>query len=112
MPERNDCNDDLAYQTLDYIREHPEEWNQEVYFCGTTACFAGRAIILEAQNRGLESRRELYDWRAGGYQGSGRLAAKLLGWTDAEAYSVFHDYTQDFDVLEHLVKRVLNGEVT
>lgn len=105
MTERND---DLAYQTLDYIREHPEEWDQEDYFCGTTACFAGRAIILEAQNRGLKDRRELYSHH---HSTSSRLAAGLLGWTDAEASSVFHNYTRDFAELEKRVKAVLNGEV-
>ena len=38
--------DDLAYATLDYIRENPEEWDQDCYQCGTVACFAGRAIML------------------------------------------------------------------
>src|SRR6266704_2128594 len=40
--------EELAFLTLDYIREHPEEWDQESYFggCDTTACFAGRAILL------------------------------------------------------------------
>jgi hypothetical protein len=35
--------DDLAYATLDYIRDHPEEWDQGHYRCGSTACFIGRS---------------------------------------------------------------------
>ena len=31
----------LAYKTLDYIKAHPEEWDQRLWHCGTTHCFAG-----------------------------------------------------------------------
>jgi len=93
-----DRNDDLAYSTLDYIREHPEEWDQRDYFCGSTACFAGRAILL-----------------AGGQAVHGRsfiTARDLLGWTYDEAHYIFNSFTRDFDVLELAVKRVLNGEIS
>jgi len=36
----------LLKATLAYIKTHPEEWNQAVWVCGTTACFAGRALLL------------------------------------------------------------------
>ena len=40
----------LAYQVLDHIDAHPEQWDQETYYevneCGTTACFAGWTVIL------------------------------------------------------------------
>jgi hypothetical protein len=104
MAERNDA---LAYQTLDYIREHPEEWDQKDYFCGTTACFAGRAIILTAQARGV-SRQELYTSENANL--SSRLAMQLLGWDEDEAWSVFNLMTRDFGELERAVKDVLNGE--
>jgi len=41
----------LAYQTLDYIEAHPDEWDQDVWFCGTAACFAGRATLLHGDKR-------------------------------------------------------------
>ena len=36
----------LAYEVLDYIDAHPEEWNQRRWVCGTAACFAGWAVRL------------------------------------------------------------------
>lgn len=36
----------LAYQALDYIKAHPEEWDQSVWECGTVACFAGWVVRL------------------------------------------------------------------
>jgi hypothetical protein len=40
----------LIYDTLDHIDEHPEEWNQAMFACGTTACFAGHAMLLSGYN--------------------------------------------------------------
>lgn len=37
----------LLRQTLAYIEAHPEEWNQTTWRCGTSACFAGHAAILD-----------------------------------------------------------------
>lgn len=102
MAERND---DLAYQVLDYIREHPKEWNQRAYFCGTTACFAGWALTIDAWN----SDEKLLDLFL--YPNLGVTAAKVLGWTWYEAAHVFGNMTEDFDYLEQLVKSVVNGEV-
>ena len=31
----------LAYKVLDYIKAHPEEWDQRNWHCGTTHCFGG-----------------------------------------------------------------------
>lgn len=101
MAERND---DLAYQTLDYIRENPESWNQREYFCGTTACFAGWALTLDALNNNEALDRS-------GMWNPGTVAARVLGWEWYEAASVFGDMTRDFGELERLVKRVLNGEI-
>jgi hypothetical protein len=39
-------NTDLLTKTLAYIEEHPEEWNQENWRCGTQCCFAGHAALL------------------------------------------------------------------
>lgn len=101
MAERND---DLAYQVLDHIRENPESWNQREYFCGTTACYAGWTLTLDAMNNG-----EVLEHS--GMWNPGMNAAQVLGWTWWEAASVFGNMTRDFSQLERLVKRVLNGEV-
>lgn len=97
--------EELAYSTLDYIREHPEEWDQDSYFCGSTACFAGRVILLALGK----------SWRAyqnrGTGMSTGSLARELLGWTPEQADAVFRCWTDDFTVLELQVKRVLNGEI-
>ena len=36
----------LLRETLAYIEAHPEEWDQANWYCGTSACFAGRACLL------------------------------------------------------------------
>lgn len=90
-------NIELAYEALDYIREHPEEWDQASYTCGSTACFAGRASLIAGIHPTMI-------WI--------HTARHALGWSDAEAESVFWLQTRDFDVLENAVKRVLNGEIS
>ena len=104
--------DDLAYATLDYIREHPEEWDQKAYFCGSSACFAGRAIILATGGAitqvKAENPRSHYDECFGS---AGIMARDLLGWTNHQAWRVFYTFTNDFTKLEELVKGVLNGEI-
>lgn len=45
--ERNDV---LINKVMDYLREHPKEWDQRYWVestaCGTTACFAGHTMLL------------------------------------------------------------------
>jgi hypothetical protein len=40
----------LAYQVLDHIDAHPEQWNQGIYIgeasCGSVGCFAGWTVLL------------------------------------------------------------------
>ena len=39
-----------AYRALDYIKEHPDEWNQNIWLQKngkTCGCFAGRVLLLE-----------------------------------------------------------------
>ena len=44
-------NKKLLADTMNYILKHPEEHDQDVWYmheeCGTTACFAGWATILD-----------------------------------------------------------------
>jgi hypothetical protein len=97
--------DDLAYAALDYIREHPEEWDQDSYFdsCGTVACFAGRAILLA-----LGHRPPVEEMAATPLF---QVAQELLGWSYEQADAVFYYWTTDFAQLEKRVKQVLNGEI-
>jgi hypothetical protein len=39
-------NAELAYRVLDRIDADPKVWDQSVWSCGTTACFAGHAVLL------------------------------------------------------------------
>jgi hypothetical protein len=97
---------ELALATLDYIDAHPEEWDQYWYICGTTACFAGRALLIVSDGT-YPSPHPLVI--AGlGHRGA---AMELLGWNEAEADHVFYDETGDPRVLRELVMEVLNGEV-
>lgn len=105
-------NTGLAYKVLDRIRENPQDWDQHGYFCGTSACFAGTAVLIAL---GLSSELEYRVWQSQDIANRGstkEYARKLLGWTPEEAQHVFHNYTDDFTVLEQAVKDVLNGEVS
>jgi hypothetical protein len=96
----------LAHATLDYIREHPKEWKQYCYYnlCGTTACYAGHALILGGKIRNI-AEGSLFS------EDSSENARELLGWTRAQASHVFLSFTEDFSELEERVKEVLNGDV-
>lgn len=43
MPE---ANVPLLRKTLEHIQNHPDEWEQSIWHCGTKFCFAGHACIL------------------------------------------------------------------
>ena len=89
-------NRELALKTLDYIREHPETWDQGDYVCGAKACFFGRAALLAGWSRWETPERF---WST--------PIRELLGWTAEEAASVCYLQTDDFSELEAAVKRVL-----
>lgn len=101
--------EELANAVLDYIQEHPEEWDQKNFFCGTTACFGGRAILLAS---GCRDEEEYRRWCKKDYHGSTEsLARNFLGWTSFQAKLVFYNGTTDFAVLEQAVRAVLAGIV-
>lgn len=104
--------DDLAYATLDYIREHPEEWDQRFYFCESQACFAGRAIILAGGKKLIGTDWEFFEDGITCLGPTGVVARKLLGWTKTQAREVFtRCQSKDFTELETRVKQVLNREI-
>ena len=103
---------DLACATLDYIRDHQEEWNQNDYFCGTTACFAGHALVLAGAVRaGKVNGRPLYSEIESGDFNEFEKAMVLLGWTFGQAAHVFYNPTKRFGNLEMAVKAVISGAV-
>lgn len=67
-------NVDLLRDTLDYIEQHPEEWDQSTWatkkqatknVCGTSFCFAGHAVNLSEQYRLVGS---AYNWHTDEYE--------------------------------------------
>jgi hypothetical protein len=103
--------DVLAIAALNYIREHPEEWNQMFFICDTDACFAGRVVLLA---HGLGSETDFWRNRskilvpASGDPGDmAVVAAELLGWSPDVAGRVFYNFTNDFAVLEQLVEEAM-----
>ena len=99
-------NVELAYKTLDYIRAHPEEWSQQIYMCGSMACFAGRASLIALDMRHADQFR-----CRTAHASVPAFAREALGWTREEGDHVFGLFTKDFSVLERAVKEVLNGDV-
>ncbi len=69
----------LAYAVLDHIDAHPEQWNQNEWWCRTGGCFAGWTCVLS----GDEPVHDGCTWQAGGRDVSER-AAELLGFDDEE----------------------------
>lgn len=63
-------NAELAYRVLDQIDAHPELWDQAVWDCGTTACFAGWAVRLSGETSSNDDGADNY---------TPDVAARLLG---------------------------------
>lgn len=42
-------NKERCEQVLQWIEAHPEHWNQEVWHCGTSHCFAGIAEMMRME---------------------------------------------------------------
>jgi hypothetical protein len=112
----------LAYQVLDHIEAHPEQWDQtnwarQVPECGTAGCFAGWTVMLSGMTPLF---RESYGGRAmdviddRGYQVSvSEAATRLLGaryvYIDTDIYpdddeeEDLFDESNDLDDLRRLV---------
>ena len=101
-------NTELAYKTLDQIRANPQGWDQNEFFCGTTACFAGHAILI---HYGLSDEDQYREWqKETNALDTIMIAREALGWNEREAAYVFGRFTTDFTELESVVKDVLNGK--
>lgn len=110
----------LLRQTLGYIEEHPEEWKQEVYHCGTAACFAGHAALLDggewidAESESLLARgddpamytRDLRDGRRSVWVF--HRAQRILGLTPGQAYALF-DEENSLEALRKIVAELTGG---
>lgn len=85
----------LLRQTMDYIEAHPEEWDQRVWSCGTTACFAGWAVKLS----GIDIDAAVCDMGGGVTASVGIVAQELLGITDKAADALFSGCNRMGDLL-------------
>lgn len=109
MNGRPRLNEKLLRDTLRYIEENPEEWDQSQWrhetSCGTMMCFAGHACDLNgAQWEGnsdyiIENRRFPWIGRFSGSTNGARSAAtKALGLTHCEAETLFCGGNQKEDL--------------
>jgi hypothetical protein len=93
---------DLIDDVMDHIDTHPEEWDQERWFCGTAACFAGRAALMD----GWEI---VYGWGEIRKNGERRfaegLAEDILGLSYDQSQRLFHP-GNTLDDLHSMVKQI------
>ncbi len=92
----------LLKETYQYIVDHPEEHNQQVWVsrtdkCGTVCCFAGHAVLIAGYkvdrcNRVSEMNMHVMD-----------AAQKLLGLTDHQVDQLFL-YADDIHDIKNLLE--------
>lgn len=80
-------------QAITHIINHPGEWDQSAWFCGTKACLAGRVCLLAGAQPLDTEPGDGFDLGMVGYQGeifqARELAAQLAGLTEWEAYRLW-----------------------
>lgn len=95
---------ELLDKVLDYIIDHPDEWNQNVWcdaseanVCGTVMCFAGHAATMTGHKYTLNE--ESGDWELDGGLDSFDVGQEVLGLTHEEAQRLFVGsmFAQDAD---------------
>ncbi len=105
-------NDELIDKVIDYIREHPEEWNQDVWGfkapCGTEACFAGHALLLS----GYTFEHGFRDPEGCSIWGVPDTARELLGVTDDQSRLLFYavNHYNGIEGLERVVAHIRAGQ--
>lgn len=126
MKERTDIeqpkpNVELLRKTLKYIEDHPEEWRQESWHCGTKACFAGHAALLAggtwAHEHGMcmlarDDDPHDHVWQT--YDGTALVdvddrAIRVLGVTEEQASRLFW-YANSLDALRTEVVAIVGED--
>jgi hypothetical protein len=112
-------NNELIDKVLDYLEQHPKEWNQTSWMtpCGTQACFAGHAMLLSGYGVSYmvvhhadgDHDCEVADCRRvprfvdpSGHRiliDEDLEANKLLGFTEAEGNSIYYRNFRDVKAL-------------
>jgi hypothetical protein len=110
MSERNV---QLLEKTMQHIKDHPEDHMQSMWVCGTSACFAGWASILNGMTfEGVEHlsyRIPVRDESGACHSLVYLHAQKVLGLTRDEATILFGG-CNSIPMLELMVKDLVNGE--
>lgn len=96
--------------SMTHIVDHPEEWDQTQWVCGSAACFAGRGLLNHgyrvfynaAEDRHMAS-------KDGVLTDVASAAAKLYGITGMDAKILFSSINT-LDTLQGMVKDLANGE--
>ena len=109
----------LLLKTLEHIENRPEEWNQAHWHCGTVACFAGHAAILDGGEwlrespdfllaRADDPQRDVY--AVGGVSAvhASDRAQRILGLTLEQSEDLF-DGDSDLDDLRELVALIVES---
>jgi hypothetical protein len=84
---------------MQYIKDHPEQHDQSVFACGTSACFAGWAAILSGWSA-RDVQRNWNMWATG---------AELLG-IDAHSAAFLFAPWNTISMLESMVQDLVNGD--
>lgn len=114
-------NKELVEKVLDHLRQHPEEWDQDQWFCETTACFGGRALLMSGYriiDTSIEKARnadeldhvndvEMVDPSGNILSDYANQATEVLGLPAHLADEIFGDLSCDFDQFESVVRDVV-----
>jgi hypothetical protein len=104
---------ELIERTMRHIQDEPESWNQIQWIgesiCGTTACFAGRALMLSGSTAFEVTRMtHEYDYAEDAVMVRSE-AGRRLGLTTDETRTLFQGCNSRRE-LELMVKDLLNGD--
>jgi hypothetical protein len=116
---------------MQYIGDHPEEWDQEMWWCESTACFAGHVAARNGCHLNVTSPHPyrlrsvmthspcyprltpLYDQVVDDPARKPitvrEYARDVLGLTDEEADLLFSG-SNELEDLQHIVKGLVNGD--
>lgn len=75
----------LLLSTLDHVKADPKSWHQQSWRCGTTACFAGHAALLNGAQWALEPGHHT------AFMPEGAIRLDADGDTDRQASCMYSD---------------------
>lgn len=108
-------NTELLEQVMQHITDHPEQHDQLLWVnqCGTAACFAGWAVILDGWTV-LHDEDACEPWVSKPthwypQEPISRRAVRLLGLTSVEAHKLFEP-DNSREMLALMVKDLVNGD--